>query len=224
MNTSDRKACLSLLQANGFTDFMDGPEVAACLTTAREAGIATVEAWGGMAGAERRFLFDRQRVSAPQVCSTVRFEPEVDIAAVQTLLAAYGVTEAQIGDVQRVGGTLEAQVRLGREKALAPVQDDRIVAIDPCAQPVWKTIQRIAASMRTDALGAAAFNASRSWFSKGIAGGNVFIDGRQAGKASPVEVGSEIFARGLGRARLIEVGGQTKRGRTHVTFELESSG
>lgn len=217
-------ACLEPLRSVGHTDFMDDAGVVDCLHAAKHDDFAAVEAWGGFVGAERRFVFDTQRVDAAEVCCVVRFEPSVDIGAARTLLADHGLPEGNVGDIQRVGGALEAYALLDDGAPSALTQDTNVIMVDACAQPNWKIVKRIAASMRADALGAAAFNASRSWFSKGIAGGNVFVDGRQAGKSSRVEVGSEIFARGLGRAQLLEIGGQTKRGRTHVTFRLEWGG
>ena len=78
-------------------------------------------------------------------------------------------------------------------------------------------------SLRVDALGAAGFRTSRSWFTKGIKGGNVYLNGDAADKGSAAEVGDEIFADGLGWLRVLEVGGETRKGNLKVELEVVKS-
>ena len=78
-------------------------------------------------------------------------------------------------------------------------------------------------SLRVDAVGAKAFRTSRSWFTKGIKAGNVYLDGRRADKGSQAEVGGEIFADGLGWLRVLDVAGETKKGNLKVEVEVEKA-
>jgi RNA-binding protein YlmH len=215
--------CLTSVQTNGFTNFMDDPAAVACRHKAHAAGFTSSELWGGFAAAERRIVYDPDRVQPEQLLRIVRFEPTLDVGAVQSLLVASGVQAEQLGDIRRVSGSLEAVVIVRPEIVDRLAATEQVVAVEAGSEPAWKTVRRIAASMRADALGAAAFDASRSWFSKGIASGNVYVNGQPAGKSSRVDIGGEIYARGLGRAWLLDVGGETRRGRTHVTFRLERS-
>lgn len=216
-------SCLASLQAEGYTSFMDDPAAVVCRQTAHAAGLTSTELWGGFAAAERRIVYDPDRVQPEQLIRIVRFEPTLDVGAVQSLVVASGVHAEQLGDIRRVSGSLEAAVIASPEVVDRLAATEQVVVVEAGSQAAWKNVRRIAASMRADALGAAAFDASRSWFSKGIASGNVFVNGRPAGKSSRVDVGGEIYARGLGRAWLLDVGGETRRGRTHVTFRLERS-
>ena len=70
-----------------------------------------------------------------------------------------------------------------------------------------------------DSLLSLAFGASRSSLTGQIEGGKVFVNGRLAASSScqPKE-GDLISVRGMGRFRLQEIGGQSKKGRIYVTL------
>jgi RNA-binding protein YlmH len=87
-----------------------------------------------------------------------------------------------------------------------------------------KRLQVIVPALRLDALGAKAFGVSRAYFSKGIAGGKVSINGQVAHKASVVGAGDAVFADGLGRFTLLSVTGETRRGNLKVELLVERSG
>jgi RNA-binding protein YlmH len=84
-----------------------------------------------------------------------------------------------------------------------------------------KRQQVIVPSLRVDALGAKAFGVSRSYFSKGIAAGNVLLNGKRVGKAADAEAGDEIYAEGLGRCHIVMVQGETRKGNLKVMLEVE---
>ncbi|MCA9835473.1 MAG: hypothetical protein KC422_01100 [Trueperaceae bacterium] len=86
-----------------------------------------------------------------------------------------------------------------------------------------KRVQVIVPSLRVDALGAKAFNVSRSYFAKGIAAGNVTINGKRADKSSSSEVGDEIYAQGIGRMYLNSVQGETRKGNLKVLLDVEKA-
>jgi len=76
-------------------------------------------------------------------------------------------------------------------------------------------------SLRVDALGAKAFRVSRAYFSKGVAGGRVSVNGVRAGKSSSAGPGDEVYAEGLGRFTVLTVQGETKKGNLKVELEVE---
>ncbi len=84
-----------------------------------------------------------------------------------------------------------------------------------------KSRQVVVPSMRVDVIGAKALNVSRSYFAKGVKAGNVFLNGKPASKSSSAAIGDEIYAKGLGRIRVIEIQGQTRRGNQKILIEVE---
>ena len=88
----------------------------------------------------------------------------------------------------------------------------------PAAQT--KTIRDTVPSLRLDAVTASAFGLSRGRAAEWIAAGRVHLDHMPCLKPDKtVAQGGVITARGLGKARLTEVGGLTKKGRTGITIE-----
>ena len=83
-----------------------------------------------------------------------------------------------------------------------------------------KIIRDTVSSLRLDAVAAAAFSMSRGRAAELIAAGRVSLDHMACLKPDkPVAEGSVVTVRGLGRARLAQVGGTTKKGRTGITIE-----
>jgi RNA-binding protein YlmH len=105
----------------------------------------------------------------------------------------------------------------GREVALEEVPLERV------ASGSRKRLLVIVPSLRVDALGAKAFNVSRSYFSKGISAGNVTINGKRAEKSSSAEAGDEIYAETIGRMYVASVQGETRRGNLKVFIDIEKA-
>ena len=83
-----------------------------------------------------------------------------------------------------------------------------------------KTIRDTVSSLRLDAVTAAAFSMSRGKAAELIAAGRVNLDHVPCLKPDrQVPQGAVLTARGLGKARLAEVGGLSKKGRTGITIE-----
>lgn len=83
-----------------------------------------------------------------------------------------------------------------------------------------KTIRDTVSSLRLDAVTASAFSISRSRAAELIAAGRINLDHAPCVKPDkPVAEGCILTGRGLGKARLIEVGGMTKKGRTAIVIE-----
>ena len=76
------------------------------------------------------------------------------------------------------------------------------------------------ASLRLDALLAAAFRLPRGKAADAIRQGLVFVDHLEATKADmPIEEGAELVIRHKGKVRLAAVGGRSRKDRINVTFE-----
>lgn len=85
--------------------------------------------------------------------------------------------------------------------------------------PELTTLQLNISSLRLDAAVAAVFNLSRSQVDAYIEGGETRINQLEVGKSSTaIKAGDLISVRGLGRFRLEEIGGLSRKGRQHVTI------
>lgn len=83
-----------------------------------------------------------------------------------------------------------------------------------------KTIRDTVSSLRLDAVLSSSFSMSRGKAAELIAAGRVSLDHVLCLKGDkPVAEGSVLSVRGLGRAKLTEVGGLSKKGRTGITVE-----
>ena len=83
-----------------------------------------------------------------------------------------------------------------------------------------KVLRDTVSSLRLDAVAAAAFSISRGKAAELIAAGRVNLDHVPCLKPDkPVAEGAVLTARGFGKAKLKEVGGLSKKGRTGITIE-----
>ena len=83
-----------------------------------------------------------------------------------------------------------------------------------------KVIRTTVGSLRLDAVAASGFGASRSKLADAIAAGRVALNGLECTRADhPVCEGDAISCRGLGKCRLTEVGGLSRKGRQTITME-----
>lgn len=83
-----------------------------------------------------------------------------------------------------------------------------------------KVIRDTVSSLRLDAVAASAFSMSRGRASELIAAGKISLDHVPCLKGGkPVEEGAVITARGLGKAKLTQVGGLSRKGRIGITVE-----
>ncbi len=84
----------------------------------------------------------------------------------------------------------------------------------------FQSISRTVSAVRIDSIAAAAFGVSRSSAAAAISGGKVFINGREiTSPSASVKEQDVISFRGLGKARLKEIGNLTKKGRISVSLE-----
>ena len=83
-----------------------------------------------------------------------------------------------------------------------------------------KVIRDTVSSLRLDAVVSSAFSISRGKAAELISAGRVNLEHIPCLKADkPVAEGAVVTARGLGKARLAQVGGLTKKGRIGITIE-----
>jgi RNA-binding protein YlmH len=153
-----------------------------------------------------------------------------DEEALRAALREAGLTPADVGDVLHHADGTSVIVLADAEAKACSLSDIGGMRVEPQRVPLERLPggrarrqQVVVPSLRVDALGAKAFRVSRSYFSKGIAGGKVSIDGHKVGKSALAEPGSEVNAEGLGRFTLVSVQGETRRGNLKVVLEVEET-
>ncbi len=83
-----------------------------------------------------------------------------------------------------------------------------------------KTVRDTVATLRLDAVSAAGFSTSRSKMAELISGGKVSLNWRECTKPdAAVEEGAVISCRGLGKCRLTQVKGTSRKGRILIEME-----
>lgn len=211
------------------TGFLDPDDAAKLARDLRAAG-AGVTVSGGLTGAKRRVVtaFPDHIPGADTPLTAVYVAGAPSEGDLLAALQAAGVERGSIGDVLPhqdglsvvvLGGAKAAALGLG-SVAGRPVTPQE-VPLERLSRGKRKPVQVVVPSLRVDVLGAKAFRVSRSYFSKGIAGGRVSVNGKEAGKSSSAEPGDEVNAEGLGRFTVVQVQGETKRGNLKVLLEVE---
>lgn len=206
--------------------FLD-PEAADALAAAlRRAGVG-VSVDGGRPAAERRVVTAHPETvphAGPRLVA-VWFAGVRDEGTLRAAATAGRVEPDALGDVvvdadgAAVVALAEAEAAL---LALRPAGTaGAIVPLERLAQGRTRRREAVVPSLRVDALGAKAFGVSRSWFTKGIAAGRVHVNGVRAGKSAEAGAGDEVWADGLGRFRVLEVHGETRKGNLKVAIEVE---
>ncbi len=86
-------------------------------------------------------------------------------------------------------------------------------------QPETKEIRDTVASLRLDSIVASGFSLARSAAAQAIVSGKAFVDGMPCDKPDKtVAQGAKISLRGQGKIQLMQIGGQTKKGRIGVVI------
>jgi RNA-binding protein YlmH len=208
------------------TGFLEPNDAAALVAKLRQADIS-VNVSGGYPGAKRRvitvFPDHIPEADTPLVGLYVADTHDTDEfrVALRRNLAADA-----IGDILEHQDGLSAVVL--REAAKdTPVNirskthEVKIVELQKVATGSSKRQSTIVPALRVDALGAKAFGVSRSYFAKGVAAGNVFVNGQKATKSTDAEAGDEVYAEGLGRFSVVSVQGETRKGNLKITLDVE---
>jgi RNA-binding protein YlmH len=210
------------------TGFLEPLDAAALVAKLRQAEV-NVNVSGGYPGAKRRVI----TVFPEQI-------PEADTPLTALYIAdVHDADELRVGlrrnlDADAVGDIIEHQDGLSvivlrdvaNEKPVTvrgKTYEVKIVEIQKVASGSRKRQTAIVPALRVDALGAKAFGVSRSYFAKGVAAGNVFVNGQKATKSTDAEAGDEIYAEGLGRFSIVSVQGETRKGNLRITLDIEKS-
>ncbi|MCI9677785.1 MAG: hypothetical protein HFF77_02260 [Oscillospiraceae bacterium] len=123
------------------------------------------------------------------------------------IIAAPSLRDFFLREWGEAGRVRLSVAEIGREELILP-------------QVQVKLIRDTVSSLRLDAVTATAFSMSRGRAAELIAAGRVNLDHAPCLKPDkPVAEGAVLTARGFGRARLREVGGLSKKGRTGITIE-----
>jgi RNA-binding protein YlmH len=208
--------------SSGFLDPATSSRLAASL---RREGIG-VSAGGGYPGAARRVVTAHPvQIPRPLPPFAALYRSDTSLDAVERQLAPLRVPAEAIGDriAHREGVSLIVLDPPPPGLLEAPFGAER-VPVERVAAGSVRTVQLVVAALRVDALGAKALRVSRSYFVKGIASGNVYLNGERVGKGGTASEGDELYADGLGWLRLLAVEGETRRGNLRVAVEVERSG
>lgn len=211
--------------------FLSEATSSAWVARLRRDGVAA-SATGGYPGAARRIVTARGEhvPSADPALAALYLDGAHDASEARAALRAAGAEPGDLGDAVRHADGLSLVVRASfRPQALGAVRlggrevTPETVPLERAATGTRKTQVLVVPALRADVLGAKALGASRSWFGKGVAAGNVRVDGARVGKSHLLEPGSELWAEGLGRVHVLGVEGETKRGNLKVRVEVEKS-
>lgn len=210
------------------TGFLDPQDAARLAAKLHGVGVSTY-LYGGYPGAKRRVLtaFPEHIPQASATLMAVYFEGIHDAAELHTALRQSGLATESIGDiVTHQDGLTVIVLEQARDlvMSLSTVAEPLVpqeVGLEHLAKGRVRRQLVIVPSLRVDALGAKAFKVSRSYFSKGIAGGKVSVSGKPASKSTSAAPGDEVYAEGLGRFSIVGVQGETRRGNLKVELEIE---
>lgn len=216
-----------------FTHFLDLDQQQKAIVTAREEGVSLLFK-GGHDEAERRigaFYVYEPPEDWQWDISVVEISWRKQFGTLQHrdflgALMALGFERERMGDIVLLDGRayvfaqqdmanyiVSSLESVGRMSVKVRIAD----SVDDIPPPQGTTFRDTVPSLRLDAVAAAAFSLSRSNASQAIARGLVYINQAQQlkGDAAVCE-GDLISLRGTGRARLSEVGGETRKGRISV--------
>ena len=198
-----------------------------------------LQAFGGYPDAERKMLIylpeymdeDYLTEDAPLVCLRANFYEE-DTPSHRDFLGALmgcGISRESLGDICVGKGSCDFFVTeeiapyilqnftgAGRTK----LHIEQISLCDVSVpEPEVKEIRDTVASLRLDSIISAGFRVGRSAAAQYVTAGKAAIDGLPCEKPDQaIEEGSKISVRGLGKIKLTNVNGQTKKGRISVVI------
>lgn len=222
-----------------FSQFLDGGEAADIRDNVHFPYGYNVMFWGGFDGAERTVMGvfpeweeaaeDKFPVSA--VKFTHGFSKKLTHRDYLGTAMSLGIDRAKTGDILINGGTAYVFAasdiaeyiagninKIGNVGVKAEVLSAAAVDIP---QRMYRTEEKVCASMRLDAVISGVFNISRGESSELIGAGKVKLNYRETSNISAaVKEGDLVSLRGHGRFMLGEIGGETRKGRVHITVKF----
>ena len=225
--------------AEYYTDFLNLNEIHLLHTVQKEL-YAPVELFGGTETAERKMLcfyhadLAESKHMFPIACihlfpAHAKFGEELSHRDILGAVLHLGLDRAKIGDIhiqekeaylfctEKIAPfLLENLTKIRHTSMRAELTEDFLHVYTPKVMRISGTVS----SLRLDSVIALAFSASRSSLIAYITAGKVFVNGKQIVSNSYTLKEQDIISiRGLGRARFIEAGYETKKGRLHITVE-----
>ncbi len=193
-----------------------------------------IEFFGGYPGAERKILCFYEEEKGEYPISVIKAETSsgADLSHRHYLgaLMGLGIERDRVGDIAGTDGVRYIYVlseiadyilmnyeKAGRER----LKCELFCGDAQIASPEPEIASFSVASLRLDAVIAAAFRLSRDKAKQLIESGRVCVDGREKTNVDFVlKEGSAITARGFGKAGLLGIKGTSKKGRTFVEMEI----
>jgi RNA-binding protein YlmH len=212
------------------SDFLPPNDAAALEAKLRDVPAIQASSSGGVRGAKRRIVsaFPEHIPAVTPALAAIYVAGAFEEDDLRSSLQARGLAASDIGDVVRHQDGLSAIVQKNKLDSALELSHVGTAPVSPTAVDVAhletgsdKDLHLVVPSLRVDVLGAKAFKTSRAYFSKGIASGNVSLNGQPAGKSSTAAAGDEIYADGLGWVRVVALEGSTKKGNHKVHLRVE---
>ncbi len=224
------------------TRFLDLRERTLCTQAVHQAGLtAQTVFWGGYPDAERvmaLFLPDyltAEDAVSPEQCPLVLLratKSPADTLSHRDYLGALmglGIERAVIGDIiltptgadlfvtEDMAEFIEMNfLRAGRKRIELEKAPLTSFVLPEAEEEMG---EGSVASLRLDSVAALVFRLSRAQMQERIAKGTVFLNHMQCLKAdADIAVGDQITVRGLGRAKVLEFGGMSRKGRQFVRY------
>lgn len=218
------------------TDFLDPREQMLAQEIARDYFDMEYFLYGGYEDSERKVLvaypeyLEYEQYTVP-ICA-IRVIPEDPNAYLghrdyMGAILGLGIDRKKLGDI--LVGKQSADIILKEEilefvglnlskigNTSCDVEEISLRELTNTERP-YKEIKGTVASMRLDAIASLAFNVSRSKMASYIKGENVRLNFKtEKNTAADVKKGDVISANRLGRAKVVEIGGKSRKNRTFV--------
>jgi len=212
------------------SDFLSPNDAAALEAKLRDTPAIQASSSGGVRGAKRRIVsaFPEHIPEVTPALAAVYIAGALEEDDMRGSLQARGLAAGDVGDVVKHQDGLSAIVQKNKLELALALTHVGAAPVSPMAVELAhletgsdKDLHLVVPSLRVDVLGAKAFKTSRAYFSKGIASGNVSLNGQAAGKSSTAAAGDEIYADGLGWVRVVALEGSTKKGNHKVHLRVE---
>ena len=212
------------------SNFLPPNDAAALEAKLRDTAGIHVSSSGGVSGAKRRIVsaFPEHIPEVTPALAAMYVAGALDETDLRSSLHAHGLAAGDIGDMVNHQDGLSAILQKNKLNTALELSHVGATPVSPVAANLEhlatgsdKDLHLVVPSLRVDVLGAKAFKTSRAYFSKGIASGNVSLNGQPAGKSSTAAAGDEIYADGLGWVRVVALEGSTKKGNHKVHLRVE---
>ena len=224
-----------------FSAFLDAHHAALFMEALADIGEDGLQArmFGGFAGAERQMIGFWQDYATPEEADfpivplrlryDARFAEGLGHRDFLGATLGTGISRALVGDVMvghsqtivfvqteiadYLAGALDKVKRLRVEVDVCPAEELFVFEVD---RPRTRLT---VASMRLDAVASAIFRVSRSQLSELVQSGKTLVNWTEAKATTQLGAGDMITIRGVGRAKVVEIEGETKKERLAIVCE-----